>query len=132
MRAHILITATLLFGGFGTAFAQECLHSNLETVDDRLRREQAIQFARRLNAAQQMAPPVAPGRRYRSPDELLNLPPVPSGFQLQFNSDGRTYTLSLKDLRDPCRFAIFTDQEDHVYAATPLQSSAIIVPLGTK
>ena len=132
MRAYILITATLLFGGFGTAFAQECLHGNLETMDDRLRREQAIQFARRLNAAQQMAPPVTPGRRYRSPDELLNLPQVPVGFQLQFNSDGRTYMLSLKDLRDPCRFAIFSDQDGHVYAAMPQQSAAVIVPLGTK
>ena len=132
MRAHILVTATLLFGGFGTAFAQDCLHTNLETMDDRLRREQGIQFARRLNAAQQMAPPAAPGRRYRSPDELLNLPAVPAGFQLQFNSDGRTYTMSLKDVRDPCRFAIFTDQDGHVYAATPQQPSAVILPLGTK
>ena len=132
MRAQILITATLLFGGFGTVFAQQCLHTDLETAEDRVRRERALEFARRLNAAEQMAPPVSPGRRYRPPDELLNLPQVPNGFQLQFNTDGRTYVLSLKDTRDPCRFAVFTDQDGHVYAATPQQRSAVIVPLGTK
>jgi len=129
MRTHILVTATLLLGGFGTAFAQECLHTNLETMEDRLRREQAIQFARRLNAAQEMAPRGSQGQRYRAPDELPNLPPVPAGFQLQFNSDGRTYSLSLKDVRDPCRFAVFTDQDGHVYAATPQRPSAVVIPL---
>jgi hypothetical protein len=131
MLRHILMTA-LLLGGATSALAQECLHTQMETTADRVRREQAIEFARRLNLAQQISPPASQGRRYRPPDELLNLPRVPAGFQLQFHTDGRTYAFSLKDMRDPCRFAVFSDQEGYVYAASAQQSSPTIIPLETR
>jgi hypothetical protein len=130
MSRHALILSTLLIGGATSAYAQECLHTQIETAVDRTRREQAIQFARRVNAAEAMLPGPQ-GQRYRQPDELRNLPPVPPGFQLQFHTDGRTYTFSLKDIRDPCRFAIFSDQDGYVYAASPQASAPTIIPLDT-
>jgi hypothetical protein len=132
MLRYAFVTTILLFGGAMPARAQNCLHQQNETAEDRIRREQAFQFARRLNAAQHMMLPSPQGQRYRHPDALRNLPPVPPGFQLQFHTDGRTYTFSLKDTRDACRFAVFSDQDGFVYAATPQQPSATIIPLETQ
>lgn len=132
MLRHALVTAAILVGGTASAFAQECLHAQTETADDRIRREQAIQYARRLNAAQHSTLPGQQGQRYRAPDELRNLPPVPPGFQLQFHTDGRTYTFSLKDGRDPCRFAVFSDQGGDVYTGSPQRPGATIIPLETR
>jgi hypothetical protein len=131
MLKHAFVMTVLLAGAM-PAWAQDCLHLQTETAEDRTRREQAFQFARRLNAAQHMLLPGPQGQRYRQPDELRNLPPVPPGFQLQFLSDGRTYTFSLKDTRDKCRFAVFSDQDGLVYAATPQQPSPTIIPLDTQ
>lgn len=132
MLRHVMVTSVLLVGGASSALAQECLHLQNETAMDRTRREQAIQFARRLNVAQQISPPPSQGRRYRQPDELVNLPPVPAGFQLQFHTDGRTYAFSLKDMRDVCRFAVFSDQDGYVYAASAQQTAPTIIPLDTR
>lgn len=129
---HVLVTMSLLICGTASALAQECLHVQNETASDRVRREQALQFARRLNAAQHSTMPGQQGQRYRAPDELRSLPPVPPGFQLQFHTDGRTYTFALKDSRDPCRFAVFSDQDGYVYAASPQQPAATIIPLETQ
>jgi hypothetical protein len=129
---YFFVTVAVLIGGTAPAFAQECLHAQMETADDRVRREQAIQYARRLNAAQHSTLPGQQGQRYRAPDDLRNLPPVPPGFQLQFNTDGRTYTFSLKDARDPCRFAVFSDQGGDVYTGSPQRPGATIIPLETR
>ena len=129
---HVLVTAAVLIGGTASGLAQEWPHAQTETADDRIRREQAIQYARRLNAAQHSTLPGQQGQRYRVPDEIRNLPPVPPGFQLQFNTDGRTYTFSLKDGRDPCRFAVFSDQGGDVYTGSPQRPGATIIPLETR
>jgi hypothetical protein len=125
------VTVLGVLAGADAARAQQCLHGQLETADDRVRRERAMDFARRVNAAQQILP--APrGPRYRPLEELPSLPPAPDGFALQFHTDGRSYTFSLKDRRDPCRFAVFSDQEGAVYAAAPQPQRAIILPLETR
>jgi hypothetical protein len=132
MLRHFLVTVSVLSGGTVPALAQECLHVQTETADDRIRREQAIRYARRLNAAQHATLPDQQRQRYRAPNELRNLPPVPPGFQLQFHTDGRTYMFSLKDGRDPCRFAVFSDQYGDVYAGSPQRPGATIIPLETR
>ena len=62
MLRHVMVTSVLLVGGASSALAQECLHLQNETAMDRTRREQAIQFARRLNVAQQISPPPSQGQ----------------------------------------------------------------------
>lgn len=120
-----IVMATICSVAPVPAFAQECLPST-----DASRRKEAVDFARRLNAEQHLMFPQ--GRRYRPLDELRDLPPVPAGFHLQFHTDGRTYSFSLKDLRDRCRFAIFSDQNSDVYAAVPQPPGGIVLPLGTR
>ena len=112
--------------------AQSCLHGADETAANRSRRQQAIQYVARVNATETglsigPAPP-----RYRPLSELTNLPLLPAGFEVQFHTDGRTYTISLKDTRDACHYAIFSDQEKRVYEAIPSRGEPTIVPLGTK
>ncbi len=123
----LLVTMLGLLAAADAARAQQCLHMQLETVEDRVRRERAMEFARRVNAAQAMPAPRGP--RYRALEELPFLPPVPEGFDLQFHTNGRSYTLVLKDRRDPCRFAVFSDQEGAVYAAVPQPGRATLVPV---
>jgi hypothetical protein len=126
----IVITALALVAAAGTARAQQCLHAQFETPDDRARRQKAVEFVLRVNAAQ--AVPAPRGPRYRALEELPFLPPVPVGFEIQFHTDGRTYGLSLKDRRDPCRFAVFSDQEGAVYASVPQPPRALTIPLESR
>lgn len=127
---QVLVTVLGVLAGADVVHAQPCLHGALETADDRVRRERAMDFARRVNAAQALPSPR--GLRYRPLEELPSVPPVPGGFELQFHTDGRSYTFSLKDRRDPCRFAVFSDQEGAVYAAAPQPPRPTILPLDTR
>src|SRR5438093_8322140 len=107
-----------------------CLHGRNETAEQRDRREKAVKVARAINTAEVVV--VGPPKpRYRRPEELRFIPPLPQGFALQFDTDGGTYTFSIKDTADACHFAIFSDQEKFVYTGTPL-TGARVVPVGTR
>ena len=110
--------------------AQNCLHGSDETAANRARRQQAVQYAGRVNAAEGMSVPRL--QKYRPLDELPNLPALPAGFDIQFHTDGLTYTFSLKDTRDACHYAVFSDQDKLLYEAIPSKGEPTIVPLGTK
>ena len=107
-----------------------CLHGADETAANRARRQQAMQYAAKVNAAEGAVAPKL--QNYRPLNELFNLPALPAGFDVQFHTDGRTYTLSLKDTRDGCHYAIFSDQDKRLYEAIPSKGEPTIVPLGTK
>jgi hypothetical protein len=98
-----------------------CLHGPSEQPDQRSRREQALKVADEINIAEHAGPQIRPAQppNYRPLDELLNVPPTPAGFRLQFTTDGATYAFSLKDTRDPCLYAVFSDQERWIYEAVP-------------
>ena len=127
------LAVLMLIAGPATAFAQQnCLHNASETPANKTRRDQAIRVARAINTAENMGlAPRRPGQRYRRFDELTMVPSIPAGFALQFHTDGETYSVSLKDERDPCRYAIFSDQDGYIYEAQP-RVSVEIVPLDTK
>lgn len=133
MFKPMLVGLTLLLAG-NPLHAQRpvprtCLHGDMESTMERSRRQQAINYAMKINAAEAFGT-VAP-RAYR-PLEQLNLPPVPVGFSLQLHSDARSYTFSLKDTRDPCSYAIFSDQDRLIYEGVPKTDVGGIVPLGTR
>jgi hypothetical protein len=120
---------------FGQGGAQllpaPCLHGgSSEQANQRARREQALKMAEQINRAEHMGParvPSQPRRAYRPFAQLPNMPPTPAGFRLQFYTDGATYTFSLKDTLDRCEFAIFSDQDQGIYQATP-RTGVQIVP----
>lgn len=136
MLKHLLLTAGVLALAV-TASAQRggarlatCLHDRNETSEQSVRREKAIKVAQAINAAEVIV--VGPQRpKYRRPEELMNVPALPQGFALQFNTDGASYNFAIKDTLDACHFAIFSDQDKLVYAATPMMN-ARLVPLTTR
>jgi hypothetical protein len=131
---HLIVTlALLLTYGAGTAAAQSCLHDAHETQAQKARRDAAVQLATRINLAEMVTSgPRTPNNRYRPLNELTNIPPTPPGFDLQFHTDGNTYSFSIKDRMDPCRYAVFSDQEKVLYEAVARRDQAIVVPLDTR
>jgi hypothetical protein len=128
-------TAAFAQGTIAQGGAQRnCLHAGPESAAERARRQLAIDYATKVNVAEtsySVGPRLLP-RVYRPLDELPNLPAVPAGFAIEFHNDDRGYVLSLKDTRDACRYAVFTDQDKLVYEAVPRTDTGGIVPLGTR
>jgi hypothetical protein len=124
MRTHLIALAALLVlstSGIASAQSRQCLHDQLETRADRTRREKALELADEINRAQGVARRFGarPGGPYKPLDELFNLPDTPEGFRIQLHTDGTTYTFSIKDTRDPCGYAVFSDQSLDIYEAVP-------------
>jgi hypothetical protein len=112
---------------------RNCLHGAAETAADRARRQQAIDYATKVTVAETTYGIGPQSRRgYRSLDQLSNLPLLPAGFAIQFHNDDRSYAFSLKDTRDACHYAIFSDQDRLIYEAVPRPDTTGIVPLGSK
>jgi hypothetical protein len=123
MRTALIAVIGFLVLSAGPASAQprQCLHDQLETQANRSRREKALQLAGDINMAQSVARRLgARGQGdYKPLDQLTNVPAVPDGFRVQLHTDGTTYSFSIKDTRDPCGYAIFSDQGLDIYEAVP-------------
>jgi hypothetical protein len=119
-----------------STFKPTCLHGPDETAANRARREQALQYAAKVNTAEAGttvgAPPPQRQRTYRPLEELVTVPAPPAGFDMQFHTDGRTYFFALKDTRDECHYAIFSDQDKWLYEGVPSKGAVTVVPLGTR
>ena len=131
---YLILASVMLVGlNASTSSAQTCLHGADETAVQRARRDAAIQLATRINLAQVVTLGPAPqSRRYLPLEELTNIPATPPGFDLQFYTDGSTYSFSIKDRLDPCRYAVFSDQDKFLYEAIARRGSALVVPLETR
>ena len=132
MFKSVISILLLLTYGAGTATAQTCLHGANEAPAQKTRRDAAIQLATRINLAQSMTIGPGPRSRYRTFEELTNIPPTPQGFELQFHTDGDTYSFSIKDRMDPCRYVVFSDQDKFLYEALARRDAPVLVPLDTK
>jgi len=123
MRTALIAVIGFLVLSVGPASAQnrQCLHDQLETQANRSRREKALQLAGDINMAQSVARRLGPRGQgdYKPLDQLTNVPAVPEGFRVQLHTDGTTYSFSIKDTRDPCGYAIFSDQGFDIYEAVP-------------
>src|SRR5262245_20045483 len=92
-----------------------CLHDQGETAEHRARREGALALVKAINTSQGQL--VQRSKRYGTLKELGTLPAAPDGFVVRLYADQDGYLVSVKDDRDPCRFALFSDQGGHVYEA---------------
>jgi hypothetical protein len=137
--AGILLTGALVASSpdpsaqtFGSN--QRCLHGSEEQAVDRARREQAVRVARQINRAENMASLRGPSqpRSYVPLDDPRiasnGIPAAPDGFKLRFYTDTESYAFSLKDARDRCGFAVFSDQDGRVYAGQPMSANAQGLP----
>ena len=140
LKSLLLTAGVIVLAATSSAQAPRpaaCLHGQNETAEHAARRERAMRVAHAINAAQVVIVPrprVRPNDErptYRRPEELMNIPPLPQGFALQFNTDGASYNFAIKDTLDACHFAIFSDQDKFVYAGTPMMN-ARVVPVTTQ
>jgi hypothetical protein len=119
----VILAAVFLLSAPQGASAQnrQCLHDQLETQANRARREKALELAEDINRAQGVARRFGTRGQgdYKPFDQLTNLPDVPEGFRVQLHTDGTTYSFSIKDTRDPCGYAVFSDQSLDIYEAVP-------------
>ena len=133
MPKLIVPLVLLLTVGAGPAAAQMCLHGSDEAPAQKARRDAAIQLATRINLAEMVTSgPRTPNNRYRPLHELANIPPTPAGFELQFHTDGNTYSFSIKDRMDPCRYVVFSDQDKYLYEAIARRDAPVMVPLESR
>src|SRR5687767_5356066 len=132
MKRAILaaLSVSLMSSPTSSQVPPRCLHGSDERPDHRTRREQALVLAREIHRAQNGGPALAPfeKRTFRSFDQLTNLPPTPADFKVQLDTSGATYTFSLKDMIDPCRYAVFSDQEQALYEALARREGTYLRP----
>jgi hypothetical protein len=127
MTLSVITLTFVLSAAAGGAAAQECLHGRDETAENRSRREQALKMAKQINLAETViVGPRTPASKFRPLRELQGVPPAPPGFHVLFYTDGETYSFSIKDKLDPCRYAIFSDQDKDIYEAIPQQRPTLM------
>jgi hypothetical protein len=121
MRKYTIAVAVAVVLGISIGMpAQQqrtCLHDRAsETSEQAARRTAAVNYVRQVNTAE---------ARHRQPyaglASLDAVPTPPEGFASQLSTDGTTYTFSVKDTTDACRFAYFSDQVGLIYTGAPLQ-----------
>jgi GvpH len=98
---------------------QNCLHGPSENADQSARRSAALQLARQVNPVEAQAN--QQGHTFYALSDLPGLSSEMNGFKVQLSTDGGTYTFSIKDTLDPCRFAYFSDQEGVIYSGMPVR-----------
>lgn len=113
--------STMLVLWASTAAAQTCLHGSEETSSQRARREAAIRYVEQVNAAQEtLRDELGVSGRL---DELPRIDGPPVGFVVLLTVDDYNYAITLKDVLDPCRYAVFSDSHGIIYEAAPLLDS---------
>src|SRR5204863_9792132 len=96
---------------------QNCPQGPSETAEQAARRRAALQMARQVNTTEAQAN--QQGHTYYALSDLPGLASEIDGFKVQLSTGGGTYTFSIKDTLDPCRFAYFSDQEGVIYSGMP-------------
>jgi len=122
MRKVGVAAALAMIVGFSVAAQQSrsapnCLHGPAEAADQAARRRAALQLAHQVISTEAQAN--QQGHTYYVLSDLPGLASEIDGFKVQLSTDGGTYTFSIKDTLDPCRFAYFSDQEGVIYAGQP-------------
>ncbi len=130
MKRTIVAVSVALVGIFVTTWtvnvvrAQQqplCLHAANETPADAIRRQDAVHVMRAINSAQAQAFSIIGAYRNFRDLTTSGLPTRPAGFLTQLTVEGSTYALLLKDMMDPCRYTLFSDQDGLIYLGSPLQ-----------
>ena len=112
---------TILALALSLAAGGTCLHGADETAEQAKRRRDAAQAVRYINTAESMG--LEKAKRYVPLGQLTAIP-APAGFKLSLVNDNKSYLLAAKDTRDPCGFALFSDDSGLIYEAQPLRARA--------
>jgi hypothetical protein len=100
-----------------------CRHGQASTQEDRDRRAHALTVAKAITASE--AEVVRRTGEYQPLARLSGLPAVPNGFKLALYADRSGYIFALKDTRDPCHFAVFSDASGLLYEKSALDAPVL-------
>jgi hypothetical protein len=120
-RVRWLVATAILVLPVGAAFGQTCTLT-IEGAVDRSRREAVLRFVERVREREQ-AEWLDHGTYVALADTGV-LSDAPVGFVPRLVFDRWGYLLSVKDLFDPCGFAVFSDEFGIVYEALPTRHTA--------
>jgi steroid delta-isomerase-like uncharacterized protein len=113
----MMLAAVLAFVGVASTGAG-CLHADGESEEQRARRRAAVQVVRHVNTMEHMG--LEKARRFVPLGQVPGVK-APDGFQLSLVTDGKDYTVTVKDTRDPCGFAFVSDSSGLIYEAQPIK-----------
>jgi len=90
-----------------------CLHGEGEDSDQVTRRQAALGLTRHINSSQ--AQVFAASRAYQRLADLKLTRPTPEGFAVNLSTDGTSYSFSVVDQNDECRFGYFSNEAGLIY-----------------
>ena len=109
------------------AFAQQpCLHGSNEDAAQKARRVAALGFVRTINTAEANEG-MWKAKKYLPLADLTIDHSKTEGFEIQFTTDGKSYSLILKDTTDPCRFVYSTNQDGVIFRGYPIDFDVLPV-----
>jgi hypothetical protein len=119
MRALFVATVALLSLSVPAFAQQQCLHGPNEDAGQKARRLAGLTLVRAINTAEANEGTVK-AKRYLPLAELTVDLTKAQGFEQQFTTDGKTYSLILKDTTDPCLFVFSTNQIGIIFQGYPI------------
>jgi hypothetical protein len=109
----LVLAGTVLNLRHVSAQPPACLHGQNEAPDQLARRRAALGLTRLINGLEN---PNSNGTPAYQPLAQLPITGIPAGFAVQLVTDGTTYSFSVKDTLDACRFGFFSDQDGLIFA----------------
>ena len=120
------IFAFVLFSYTAPAFSQPCLHGQNEDATQKARRQAGLTLVRAINTAEANEG-LRKAKKYLPPTELTIDLTKAEGFDLQFTTNGRSYSLILKDMTDPCHLVYSTNQDGVIFRGYPIDLDVLPV-----
>jgi hypothetical protein len=134
MQATIIAAAISAFLVAGTVASQgprgpqpQCVHGSGEDSAQRARRVAALRLAQAINTQQANTGQRNSGQ-YQPLDRLQIDLASAAGFESQFTTDGRSYSLILRDTVDPCGLAVSTNQVGVIFQGYPVDYDVQPIP----
>jgi len=120
------IVVLVLLSYAAPAYSQQCLHGPNEDAAQKARRVAALGFVRAINTAE-VNEGMWKAKKYLPLADLTIDHTKTEGFELQFTTDGKSYSLILKDTTDPCHFVYSTNQDGVIFRGYPIDLDVLPV-----
>lgn len=108
----------LLVVAYSTPSFGQCLHGPKEDAAQKGRREAGLTMVRAINSTESTVKAMK-GQFLPLAELRLDLTKA-QGFEPQFTTDGKTYSLILKDTTDPCGFVFSSNQIGVIFQGYPI------------
>jgi len=120
------IVIFVLFSYAAPAYSQQCLHGASEDAAQKARRQAGLTLVRAINTAEANEGMWKAKKYLPLADLALDLTKA-EGFEPQFTTDGKSYSLLLKDTTDPCHFVYSTNQNGVIFRGYPIDLDVLPV-----